>query len=150
MVKVDPAKENSLTVAKEGSEGFVEEETVPFFYFDAQGEIQYAKHDPRGAVALSEDYYGDLVWYDSPFGASVLKEKYMEQSPYDVSAGDKVKVLQKAEIVDGAAYLITAEAEYDPSQDIGWRMGYLLKKMYEERVQLENTASSAYQVVQIP
>ncbi|MBQ7534235.1 MAG: hypothetical protein IJT43_01295 [Stomatobaculum sp.] len=151
VLKMNARKADSLTVLKqELPEGSGEGGPAPKFYFNYNNELLFTEHDPKGEAALSEDSSGDLVWYDSPFGATVLQKDFVKKNWYEAKDGETVPVLQKAEFVDGDVYLLMAEAVRTPEEDIGWRMGFTMKKMYQQRIAVKDVASSDYTVVQLP
>ena len=78
-----------------------------------------------GDVALGDTVCGDLVWFDSPFGAWRLAEDFLPDDPYAVTKdGEAVRILQSAETVGDRVYVQVADAVYRPEGDIGWRMSY--------------------------
>ena len=115
----------------------------PWFFLNAAGEVLFTKYDPAGEVALSETDCGDLLYVDSPFGVSILEKDFIRESEARSSEAETVRILQDAEFVDGAAWIITADASRAPEEDIGWRSAYAAKGMTWQRIQVYNISVSA-------
>ena len=97
-------------------------DAVPKMVLTGPGEVEYYPV-AGGEVGLSEGYYGDLVYYDSPFGATVLKENYISEEDAN-GTWDWGNFLLDAVAFEDTAFLITAYGERNERQDIGWRMAY--------------------------
>ena len=115
----------------------------PWFFLNAAGEVLFTKYDPAGEVVLSETDCGDLMYVDSPFGVSILEKDFIRESEARSSEAETVRILQDAEFVDGAAWIITADASRAPEEDIGWRSAYAAKGMTWQRIQVYNISVSA-------
>ena len=105
----------------------VDVDTVPKMLLTGPGEIETYKY-VGGEVELSEGYYGDLVYYDSPFGAMILKEDYLPQEEAEGETDGK-QFLLDAQVFDDTAFLITAYGTHNEQNDIGWRWSYDLVYM---------------------
>lgn len=145
IVKMKAGTENSLEEVPaelpeaEGDPG------RPWFFLNAAGEILFSEYDPAGEVVLSEYSYGDLIYADSPFGASVLAKEFIKESEAMGHNEEEVRILQAAEFVDGAAWIITADAAPAPEEDIGWRTAYAAKDLIWQRIQVYDISVSADQ-----
>ncbi len=106
----------------ENREEFSGMENPPSMLLTGPGEVEFFKA-PVGQVAYSEGGYGDLVYYDSPYSAVVLKEDYFTQ---DEATGEWPwgNFLLDAVVFDDTAFLITAYGTRNELYDIGWRYAY--------------------------
>ena len=91
-------------------------------------------------VELSDFYTGDLVWYDSPLGATRLIPGFIEKDPYD--GGDRI--IQASEAVGDAAYVLIATVERSPEDDIGWRTAYRQTGVEYLRVPLQENSTAEH------
>ena len=101
----------------------------PYFTLNYADEILLRNCDDN-CVSLSNISYGDLVWNDSQFSAVMIAKNYIENNPYEAKAKDTVQILQKAEHVGDAVYIITADAyamddvqsaDFDRYTDFEWK-----------------------------
>jgi len=102
---------NANNKTSEGSE--------PDMLVDESGDVGF--YDVKtNTVGLSEGYYGDLVYYDSPYGATVISKymiyENMEPSWYDT--------MLESVVLDKTAFLIKATGHRLEEEDIGWRYAY--------------------------
>ncbi|MBR1470708.1 MAG: hypothetical protein IJ600_03595 [Lachnospiraceae bacterium] len=124
-VSVQPGVSGSLQELDKGGAG--ESDSVPKMFLTAPGEVEFAEN-VAGEVGLSEGYYGDLVYFDSPYGATLLKKDMLpeEEAKGEVSWEN---FLLDAVAFDDTAFLITAYGTRNELQDIGWREAYDLVYM---------------------
>ncbi len=119
-IRAVPGKRNSVKVIPEAGEGAPPEETVlPRLLLTDVGEVGVYSRT-GGDLELSEGTWGDLIYYDSPFGAWLLAENFID----DPGDSDFRTIVQAMEFVDGAAYIITANAEkfYEEDSDIYYNL----------------------------
>ncbi len=140
VLKMQAGVPDSLEVLQRGIPDELGLVSSLYFYFNGSGELSFSEHRPGGELALADLVSGDLVYYDSPFGAVTVVKDYMKEAPYNAKNGETARILQKAEYVDGAAWIITAEGERSEEEDVGWRMGFKLKGMTWQRAVLENAS----------
>ena len=143
IVKMKARTENSVEevpAERQEDEGDPER---PWFFLNAGGEVLFSKYDPAGEVVLSDYSYGDLIYVDSPFGASILEKEFIKESEAMSSEAETVRILQAAEFVDGAAWIITADAARAPEEDIGWRTAYKAGALTWQRIQVYDLSVSA-------
>ena len=120
---VKPGEADSLEMLDTGKRAEdIDEEQVPKMLLTGPGEVEFYSVT-GGEVGLSEGYYGNLVYYDSPFGATVLKEDFIPQNEADMMT-DWRNFLLDAAVFDDTAFLITAYGERNEQEDIGWRAAY--------------------------
>ena len=118
-----PGEADSVEMLDTGKRSVdVDVDQVPKMLLTGPGEVEFFSVT-GGEVGLSEGYYGDLVYYDSPFGATMLKEDFIPRDEAEGSA-DWSSFLLDAVAFDNTAFLITAYGERNAQQDIGWRMAY--------------------------
>ncbi len=98
---------------------FTSDETEPRMLID-NGDV-YFYDVASNSLGLSEKFYGDLVYYDSPFGASVVKRYLVDELAGETEWDDQ---LLQAVVLDNTAFVITATGHHIPSDDIGWRYSY--------------------------
>lgn len=122
--KATRGKQNSGKIVYNDFPDNMNESSRPYFYLNASDEIVFTEINPEGEVRLSEKSYGDLSFYDSPFGATILEEGFIQAYPFDGDDGTLTTVFQEGEYVNNLAFVITANGSYAPSKDIGWRRVY--------------------------
>ena len=123
VVSAKPGVADSLTMLEaESRADNIDVDQVPRMLLTGPGEVEMYSV-AGGEVGLSEGYYGDLVYYDSPFGATMLKEDLIPKEEAE-GAADWCSFLLDAVVFDDTAFLITAYGERNEQQDIGWRMAY--------------------------
>ena len=83
------------------------------------------------------------MYVDSPFGVSILEKDFIRESEAGSSEAETVRIMQAAEFVDGAAWIITADAARAPEEDIGWRTAYAAKAMNWQRIRVYDVFVSA-------
>ncbi len=97
----------------------VEEMNEPSMFIDSIGDVSF--YDIKGnTVGLSEGYKGDLVYYDSPFGATKLENYFIEY----YSDGEWDENILDSVVFDKTAFVITASGHHIPEEDVGWRYAY--------------------------
>ncbi len=116
-----------------------QEGSIPVMNILKNGEVSFAINHAAGDIYLSEEESGSLLMNGDPYGVTVLVPDFVETAYYEAEEGETVRFLQTAEYVDGAAYVITAEAVRSPEDDIGWRWAYALKRLIWQRIPVENT-----------
>ncbi len=113
VLSVQKGKENSLELVSRRA-GDVEK--LQYIY-EENGEIHFTDHIP-GNIGLTNGTYGDLVYFDAPDSSVMLIKDHTPKQPYGFDAGlehgEKIPLLQSAEYINGAAYIITADGLYDP------------------------------------
>ncbi len=82
------------------------------FVINAMGEV-LIRSTEGGEVILSNETYGDLIWADSTFSATMLAPEYIKKDPAKVKDKEQAVILQTGEVVGNSAYIITATATYD-------------------------------------
>ena len=147
VIRMRSGAEQSLTVVQDGSPAALisepdpaRNESAPYFICSGDGTLQFTSYDPEGEIALTDISSGDLVRFGGPFGAVRLIPDFIPSSPYSASAGQEVLLLQTAEYVDGAVYVITADAIYSPEFDIGWRMAFTPRTFFWRRIPMETVS----------
>lgn len=145
VVKMKALKENSLETALAEFSGDQPEEMAeaPKFFLNYADDLLLTEHDPDGEVFLSDYDSGDLIYNDSPFSAIRLGKDFLPASRARSSQAEEVCILQDAEFVGGAAWIITADAVRSPENDIGWREAYAPGKMTWQRIQVYDVTVSA-------
>ena len=86
---------------------------------DETGEVSFFSVKTN-TVGLSEGYYGDLVYYDSPLGAQVISSYMVYENMYP----SWYDTMLYSVVLDKTAFVITATGHYLPEEDIGWRTAY--------------------------
>ena len=117
-LRAEPGKANSLTELDVGESVEAEgdgEPPLPRLYVRPEGEVAAAAHAP-GELALSAE--GDLLRYDGAAKAQVQLRGLLR------GGDDEDEVLQCAETISGAVYLIVADVHRAEEADIGWRLAY--------------------------
>ncbi len=79
-------------------------------------------------MGLSGGDEGDLVFYDSPYSAELIRTDYIEESPYSVYDGMPADILQYGEHIKDMYFVVTANANYTPEQNIGDERSYELNE----------------------
>ena len=142
LVRVTPGKADSLSIAEdELPQGYGEAGTEPWASFDDSGKLVLSEHNPEGSAYRTEEDCGALVYSDSSRGTVELVPDFISRDPYSADGGETVKVLQTAEYVGGAVYVVTADAEREPEMDIGWRPVYGLRSLTWQRIPAEDGGS---------
>lgn len=112
VLSVQKGKENSLELVSNAGDV----EKLQYIY-EENGEIHFTDHIP-GNIGLTNGTYGDLVYFDAPDSSVMLIKDHTPKQPYGFDAGlehgEKIPLLQSAEYINGAAYIITADGLYDP------------------------------------
>ena len=139
-IRAVPGKRNSAKVIPEAGEGAPPEDwPLPRLLLTAPGEVGvYAR--VGGDLALSEGSWGGLVYFDSPYGAWMLAEDFID----DPGDSDFACQVQAMEFVDGAAYVITANTAKVFDED-GIYTGRRLQQMDWYRVPTGIEAEEAKQ-----
>ena len=133
-------KEDSLALKPlEGENERSDPDNPPKILLTGPGEVM-AADKLGGEVELSDFYTGDLVWYDSPLGATRLIPGFIEKDPYD--GGDRI--IQASEAVGDAAYVLIATVERSPEDDIGWRTAYRQTGVEYLRVPLQENSTAEH------
>ena len=146
-------EEGSAETEYEGfPRGFDYGGTDPYFYLNYADELLFTEHDPHGEVTLSEKSWGDLLYFDSPFGVSRLVKNMILRNPYDDSAreqsggrsrrmrsSDSTAVMQCAERVGNRVFVLMADAYRKPENDIGWRMMFGLDSLHYYVIPLDGS-----------
>ncbi len=79
-----------------------------------------------GDLELSESYYGDLLWHDSPYSAFTIVKDFVSKPDEDL----KSRAFDQEMVSFGTtAFVILATAEHKEEEDIGWRMAYEMKSL---------------------
>ena len=132
-------KEDSLSLVTLDDKERNDTENPPKLLLTDPGEVMPVER-VGGEVELTDYYSGDLIWCDSPFGATRLIPNFIEKNPYD--GGDKI--IQAAEVIGDAAYLIVASVEPSPEDDIGWRTAYRQTGLEYLRVPLQENSTAEH------
>ena len=128
ILEVTPEKSNSVKMIYEGVPENLNEYASPYFYFNADDEIIFEDYDPP-IVMLTEETYGDLVFFDSYFGATMIKEQMIPEYPFDEDKeGIPVTIFQCAEKTGNSIFAITAEGIYDSEENFNWQMIYVFDR----------------------
>ena len=135
IVSAVPGKADSLAARWIEPEGEGEPDTVRI-YLTGPGEYETAMNVP-GEVDLSEKYYGDLVYYDSPYGAFRLKENFVPKPPAAGENEDAHIVIQDAAAIGDTAFVISAICWPEPEEDIGWREAYALSWLQYQAIPIQ-------------
>ena len=107
----DPIDDNNeVHVIYNELPGEVKSSDRPSFVFNADDEL-VVNSSTIGAVRLSEGTYGDLIYYDSIYSAVVVASDFVKEYIKSAKIGDNITILQCAEQVDNAVYVITADME---------------------------------------
>ncbi|MBR6258134.1 MAG: hypothetical protein IKR23_12310 [Lachnospiraceae bacterium] len=119
--EMQAGKDSSLKDIVETDENkSVEDFNEPKMLIDSEsGEVSFFSVKTN-TVGLSEGYYGDLVYYDSPFSAQVLSPYMIYENMYP----QWCNLMLYSVVLDKTAFVITATGHYLPEQDIGWRTAY--------------------------
>ncbi len=125
VIKINPGVENKYEIVfNEASDTtFVD----PYFFLNADNEITLTDNNPEGEVKLSSISYGDLIDYESAFGATMIKEDFIKDYPFDDGEGQIVSIFQEAYEVGGKVFVVMADAAYKPEEDIGWQQAFEFK-----------------------
>lgn len=143
-------EEDSLVMEQEGlPDGFEYGGPEPYFFLNYADELLFRDFDPHGAVNLSETSWGDLLYYDSPFGVTRLVKSMIPRDPYSDSDSSQSRrrsytdsprsLMQCAERVGNRVFVIMADAYRKPEKDIGWRMMYGLDDFHYYVIPLDET-----------
>lgn len=118
LVKAERNKENSGEVVYEGLPERLNVYSRPYFYLNYADEIFYTDRNVEGEIGLSEWDEGDLGHY-APYAAIIIKEDFIDENPYDVDDGMTSTIFQEGEEVGSKYFVVTADAAYVQSKDIG-------------------------------
>ena len=123
VLEVTPEKENSLKVYYEGMPDNMYESSRPYFYFNYENDIFFEDvNSPE--VRLTEKTFGNLVYFDTPYGGDIIKENMIPSYPFLEDEEGPVKVFEEAEAVNGMIFVITAYGTYSPEENYNWQMMY--------------------------
>ena len=113
--EVDLDEEDSIKLIDEDlSDGY--EESVVEIWVDETGELKKGKHKPFSVWS----YESDLMFCDKDEKEKVLcPDLFVE----DMDDGT-MKMMQKAEFVNGVFFVISCDAKRSEEDDIGWREAY--------------------------
>lgn len=132
VLQAERNKENSGKVIYEGLPDninpYSRTYSKAYFYFNYAYEILFTSHDTDGEMGLSGGDEGDLVFYDSPYSAELIRTDYIEESPYAVYDGMPADILQYGEHIKDMYFVVTANANYTPEQNIGDERSYELNE----------------------
>ena len=128
LIKAERNKENSGEVIYEGLPEGLNVYSRPYFFLNYADEIYYTDRDVNGEIGLSEWNEGDLGHY-APFSAIIIKEDFIEENPYAVYDGMSTTIFQEGEAVGSKYFIVTANATYVQSQDIGGVRMYELNEL---------------------
>ena len=64
-------------------------------------------------------YFGDLIYYDSPYSADLIVPDFMEDSVEGIYEGMSTIILQDGQRIKDKYFVITANATYDANKSIG-------------------------------
>jgi len=110
-------------------------EELPRMLLAGPGDVMLVDRLPD-ELDLSENTSGDLIWYDSPYSAVVPVRDFVPWEPYENGG----LIVQAMQAVGGAAYVVVADARYDPDGDVGWRQSYDLVSVHTLRIPLRENA----------
>ena len=116
LFEADLSEEDSLQLLDESVENG-NEETVLEIWLDESGELKKGSHKPLSAWA----YETDLMFCDEDENEKVLCPDLFAEDSDD---NDMIKMMQKAEFVNGLFFVISCDARRYEEDDIGWREAY--------------------------
>ena len=116
LFEVDLNTEGSLKLMDEGIRGD-DEESILEIWIDESGKLKKGKSKPFSAWS----YETDLMFCDKDGKEKLLcPDLFVE----DIEDNGTIKMLQKAEFVKGAFFVISCDAKRSEEDDIGWREAY--------------------------
>jgi hypothetical protein len=116
LFEVDLNKEGSLKLMDEGIRGD-DEESILEIWIDESGKLKKGKSKPFSTWS----YETDLMFCDEDEQEKILcPDLFVE----DIEDNGTIKMLQKAEFVKGAFFVISCDAKRSEEDDIGWREVY--------------------------
>ena len=147
VVKLDSAGGPTQTVAEEAP-GKGEQE-LHHFVMNAMDEIliMYSAGDE---VKLSEDRYGDLVWYDSAYSAVRIASGYIKDDPYKTKNGEQAVLLQTAEKLGDNVFVIKADGTYDESLTTDWHKTFRFNGFSFSVIPMSDVANDGQTYNEIP
>ena len=111
-------RDSLVLLDKEDHDFTGDEMTEPKMLID-NGEVDFYKV-VGNELGLSNEYYGDLIYHDGPYGATVLAEYLIDE----MDTESWVNKMLEGVVLDDTAFVITSFGHHIPSQDIGWRYAY--------------------------
>ena len=116
LFEADLNTEGSLKLMDEGIRGD-DEESILEIWIDESGKLKKGKSKPFSAWS----YETDLMFCDKDGKEKLLcPDLFIE----DIDNIDAIKMMQKAEFVKGAFFVISCDAKRSEEDDIGWREAY--------------------------
>ena len=116
LFEVDLNEEGSLKLMDEGIRGD-DEESILEIWIDESGKLKKGKSKPFSTWS----YETDLMFCDEDEQEKILcPDLFVE----DIEDNGTIKMLQKAEFVKGAFFVISCDAKRSEEDDIGWREAY--------------------------
>lgn len=116
LFEVDLNKEGSLKLMDEDIRGD-DEESILEIWIDESGKLKKGKSKPFSTWS----YETDLMFCDEDEQEKILcPDLFVE----DIEDNGTIKMLQKAEFVKGAFFVISCDAKRSEEDDIGWREAY--------------------------
>lgn len=115
---------DSLVLLDKEDRDFTSDETEPRMLID-NGDV-YFYDVASNSLGLSNSYYGDLVYFDGPYGATVIKEDFIYDMSYETEWDSD---LLEGVVLDNTAFVIRSVGHHIPSADIGWRYAYAPERL---------------------
>ena len=116
LFEVDLNEEGSLKLMDEDIRGD-DEESILEIWIDESGKLKKGKSKPFSTWS----YETDLMFCDEDEQEKILcPDLFVE----DIEDNGTIKMLQKAEFVKGAFFVISCDAKRSEEDDIGWREAY--------------------------
>lgn len=116
LFEVDLNEEGSLKLMDEDIRGD-DEESILEIWIDESGKLKKGKSKPFSTWS----YETDLMFCDEDEQEKILcSDLFVE----DIEDNGTIKMLQKAEFVKGAFFVISCDAKRSEEDDIGWREAY--------------------------
>ena len=120
VVKAKPGAAGSLEAqwleSTDAEEGYEEK-----IFLTGNGEWE-AAWQVEGEIGLSDDWCGDLVYFDSPYGGIRLAADFIDED-YTDEQGRHKELLAESAIQD-TAFIILGTSVRNEAEDIGWREMY--------------------------
>ncbi len=122
-IRAVPGKEDSLTsfetpVIDDGEEG----ENPLALRMAGVGSPEFVRTED-GSIGLSNSYFGDLVYHETPQDSVLLSKDFLPEDKTDRIA------IQDAVMLRDGAFVLAADMERCQEEDIGWREAYTLDKL---------------------
>ena len=122
--KARSEREDSVEVIDSDWLGELEQDELPRLMITRPGEAEAYRY-VTDDVELSEGFYGDLIYHESPRSVMPVVEEFIPKPDDDLEYMEYVLAM---EVIDRTIYLITAKCAHNADYDIGWRYAYDLQQ----------------------